>query len=126
MTMPTHEPQDAHARFAVAYNAGDLEGLLALYEPDAATVLEPERVVASTAAIREALEEFLALWGTIALATGTVVRAGELALLHGSWTLQGTGADGSPVSLGDRTSEVARRQADGSWRYVIGDPYSAD
>ena len=126
MTMPTHEPQDAHARFAAAYNAGDLEGLLALYEPDAAMVPEPGRVVAGTAAIREVLEGFLALRGTIALVTGTVVRAGDLALLHGTWTLQGTGADGSPVSLGGRTSEVVRRQADGSWRYVIDDPYSVD
>ena len=72
------------------------------------------------------LTQFLGLKGTIRLETKTVVQVGELALLHNEWALEGTGADGQPVALAGRTSEVARRQADGSWRYVIDNPYSVD
>jgi ketosteroid isomerase-like protein len=31
---------------------------------------------------------------------------------------------GSAVDLGGNTTEVVRRQADGTWRYVIDDPFS--
>ena len=43
----------------------------------------------------------------------------ELAYSSNTWSLTGTGADGNPVVLGATTAEVARRQADASWRYVI-------
>jgi ketosteroid isomerase-like protein len=48
-----------------------------------------------------------------------VVTVGDLAYLSNSWSLSGTGSDGEPVALGATTAEVARRQADGTWRYVI-------
>jgi ketosteroid isomerase-like protein len=36
------------------------------------------------------------------------------------------GEDGNPVELAMRSSEVVRRQADGSWRYVIDNPFTPD
>jgi len=39
--------------------------------------------------------------------------------LSNGWSLSGTEPDGTPVVLGATTAEVARRQADGTWRYVI-------
>jgi hypothetical protein len=68
---------------------------------------------------RAALQGFLALKGRITLETKLVVTVGELAYLANTWSLSGTGPDGNPVVLGATTAEVARRQADGSWRYVI-------
>ena len=67
---------------------------------------------------RAALQGFLALKGRITLDTKLVVTVGELAYLANTWSLTGTGPDGDPVVLG-ATAEGARRQADGSWRYVI-------
>ena len=34
-------------------------------------------------------------------------------------SLTGTSEDGSPIEMGAVTAEVARRQPDGSWLYVI-------
>ena len=42
-----------------------------------------------------------------------VINAGKVALTGG------TMPDGSPAELGATTAEVARRQADGTWLYVI-------
>jgi len=36
----------------------------------------------------------------------------------------GTGPDDSPVSTSSDTSEVIRKQSDGTWRYAIDDPLS--
>ena len=48
---------------------------------------------------------------------------GDLALLINEWTMQATGPDGSPVQLTATTSDVVRRQPDGSWRVAIDNPY---
>jgi ketosteroid isomerase-like protein len=69
--------------------------------------------------MRAALQGFLALKGRIRLDTKLVVTVGDLAYLANTWSLNGTGPDGNPVILGATTAEVARRQADGTWRYVI-------
>ena len=118
--MPATEPEQMHAEFEQAFNAGDLDGLMALYEPEAALVPQPGVVVAGTAGIRESLQWFLDRRGQITLSTTLVVRVGDLALLANRWSLKGgTMPDGSPAELGAATAEVARRQADGTWLYVI-------
>jgi ketosteroid isomerase-like protein len=69
--------------------------------------------------MRAALQAFLALKGHITLDTKLVVTVSDLAYLSNTWSLSGTGPDGNPVTLGATTAEVARRQADGTWRYAI-------
>ena len=106
------EPESIHRKFEAAFNAGDLDGLLALYEPDAVLIVEPGVVIDSMEGISGALQWFLSLGGQITLDT-------DLAYLANRWTLTGTGEDGEPFEMGSLTSEVAKRQPDGSWRYII-------
>jgi len=54
------------------------------------------------------------------LVTRFVVVADDVALLSNDWTMEGDG-----WSAAATTAEVARRQADGSWRYVIDNPFFA-
>jgi uncharacterized protein (TIGR02246 family) len=118
--MPATEPEQIHGLFEQAFNAGDVEALMALYEPDSALIPQPGAVVEGTAGIREALQWFLDRGGQISLDTKLVVRVGDLAFLSNRWSLSGgTMPDGSAAELGATTAEVARRQPDGSWLYVI-------
>jgi uncharacterized protein (TIGR02246 family) len=120
-------PVDAHRRFQEAFNAGDLEGLMALYEPDAVLVPQPgAEPVRGAQAIRAALAGFLALKGRLELGTRHVLRHGDIALLRSAWRLKGTGPDGKPVEMAHGSAEVVRRQADGSWRYIIDHPFGSD
>ena len=124
--MATHEPVEVHTGFARAFNAGDLDGLMALYEPEAVLGSESGEVAEGTDAIREALKGYLASGGKIQLETRYAIQSGDLALLSASWQLTGgTGPDGQPVEIRARSTEVARRQADGSWRYVVDHPFGA-
>jgi uncharacterized protein (TIGR02246 family) len=122
--MPDHGLHEIHRRFAEAFNAGNLDGLMKLYEPDAVLVSQTGEALAGTAAIREALGGFLALKGTITLGTRAAYTAGDVALLYGEYTLKGTGPDGNALELSGRTSEVIRRGSDGVWRYVVDNPNS--
>ena len=122
--MPAKHPDDMPATFEQAFNTGDIDQVLALYESDAVLVPEPGQVVHGLAAIREALQGFLALKLPIRLERKRVLVMGDIALVSSSWTLKGVGPDGSAVDLGGNTTEVIRRQVDDTWRYVIDDPFS--
>jgi uncharacterized protein (TIGR02246 family) len=118
--MPATEPEQIHGLFEQAFNAGDLEALMALYERDASLVPQPGMVAEGTAAIRDSLRWFIDRGGQIALDTKLVLRVGDLAFLSNRWSLTGgTMPDGSAAELGATTAEVARRQPDGTWLYVI-------
>jgi uncharacterized protein (TIGR02246 family) len=112
-------PSEMHREFERAFNAGDLDALLALYEPDAALIPQPGVVAVGLDEIGLALQGFLDLGGKINLDTKQVVTVGDLAYLTNRWSLTGTNPDGTPLEMGAVTAEVARRQDDGSWLYVI-------
>jgi uncharacterized protein (TIGR02246 family) len=118
---PARTPADIGRRFEDAFNAGDIEALMALYEEDCFLVPEPGSSVQGLDAIRGALEGFLALKATFKFEPATIVENGDVALIHARWNANGTGPDG-PVALTGYTSEVVRRQSDGSWKYMIDDP----
>jgi uncharacterized protein (TIGR02246 family) len=93
--MPARTPERIHRLFEEAFNAGDLDGLMELYEPDAALIAQPGSVAHGSEQARAALQGFLALKGRITLETKLVVTVGELAYLANAWSLSGTGPDGN-------------------------------
>jgi uncharacterized protein (TIGR02246 family) len=112
-------PAELHQRVEAAFNAGDVDALIDLYEPDARMLGEDGAVACGVDAIRAVWAGFTALGGHISLTTRYAVEADDLALLSNAWTFE---MDGSPVAS-SVTAEVARRQEDGSWRYIIDNPY---
>ena len=123
--MPVQDPRQLHQAWEKAYHDGDIDALVEFYEPDGTVFPQPESPVTGHAAIREALVPFVALRGQIQLRTIAVIENGDLALVYGDWSLTGgTDPDGNPVNMEGRSTEIMRRQPDGSWRDVIDDPYS--
>jgi len=119
------DPEDLHCVFAERVNAGDLEGLLALYENGAAFVAPHETNASGSDAIRARLEDLLAIAPEITPISSRSVIAGDIALLSNSSRITIGPGDGERAGLEGTSTEVARRQPDGSWRYVIDDPASA-
>ena len=120
--MPAMNPVEMDQLFGEALNSGNLEALLALYEPDASFNPEPGQEVHGTDAIRQALEGFLALNPTITLETKTLAQTNDVALCTANWHLTGSGPDG-PMELSGQSVEVARKQSDGSWLFIIDNPF---
>src|SRR3954449_9948462 len=117
---PLPNPSSSTACSSKRSTPGDVEALMALYEPDAALIPQPGALAEGTAAIRDSLRWFVDRRGRITLNTKLVVRVGDLAFLANRWSLAGgTMPDGSPAALGATTAEVARLQPDGTWLYVI-------
>lgn len=122
--MSVSQPADLHAAFVAAFNQGDVDALIDLYEPDGAFITSPGTVATGLVAIREAIVGLLAFQGRVTINTRWVTIVGDIALLHGDWNLPGTNpTDGSAILVEALDTEVARRQADGTWRFVIDDPF---
>jgi ketosteroid isomerase-like protein len=61
--------------------------------------------------------------GKLDLKVTRVLEAGGLAMVATTWTFAGTGPDRKPVNLAGQSADVLRRQPDGSWRFVIDNPW---
>jgi len=115
--MSAHKPSEIHTLFLDAFNRGDLEGLVALYEPGAVLVISGQTVVGREA-IREAYQRLLVRGGQMELETRAVIESGEgLAVLHSDWTLHSAEKRVSGLS-----TELVRRQPNGTWLFVIDEP----
>ncbi len=124
--MSAKTPEDLDALFARALNSGDIEGLMRLYEPQAALRPAPGQTIQGAAAIRETLTGFIGMKPTMSVDVKTIAQCGDIALTTARWKLDGTGADGKPVQMTGQSVEVSRRQADGSWRFVIDTPWGLE
>jgi ketosteroid isomerase-like protein len=59
--MFAHTPEEVHQLFAAAFEAHDLQALVALYAPDAVFLLSPGTMLVRRDAIREHFQTLLAL-----------------------------------------------------------------
>ncbi len=119
--MPAMKPVELDQMFGEALNSGNLEALLALYEPDASFNPEPGQEVHGKEAIRQALEGILAMNPRITLETKTLAQTSDVALCTANWHVTRNGPDG-PMELSGQSVEVARKQSDGSWLFIIDNP----
>ncbi|MCE2658129.1 MAG: nuclear transport factor 2 family protein [Rubrivivax sp.] len=119
----TQSPESVALAFARAFNARDLDALLALYPAGSVFVPAPGQALTTRDAIRQALQGFLAIGLPIAMTVRHVYGAGDTALLVVDWTIRGTGADGRSVDLSGTGTDVVRRDADGLWRYAVDNPF---
>jgi ketosteroid isomerase-like protein len=122
----TATPKEVLASIVAGINSGDLDGLVDLYEDKAAFASQPGSLAHGPAGVRAALGDFISMKGTLELEVTRVLEVDDLALVMGVWTFDGSGPDGAPVHLEARNADVLRRQRDGSWRFVIDNPWGTD
>lgn len=104
------QPEDLGRFFVERANAGDVEGLVALYEADGVLALSDGSTAVGEAEIRRFFQELLADRPTFEPGLRQpALRNGELALT-------------STKIPGGATAEVARRQPDGTWLWAIDQP----
>lgn len=104
-------PEDLGRMFIERANAGDVDGLVVLYEPGAVLAFPPGTITTGRQAIREVYADLLAKRPTF------VTEGQRPALVNGETALTSTRLPG-----GQATAEVAHRQPDGSWLWAIDQP----
>ncbi|MFZ0696178.1 MAG: nuclear transport factor 2 family protein [Nitrososphaeraceae archaeon] len=107
-------------------NAGDLDSLMMLYEANACFASQPGQLAKSPESVRQSLHSFIDFKGKLDLKVKRVLQASDLALVTTEWSFSGTGPDGNPVNMAAKSADVPRHQANGTWRFVIDNPWGTD
>jgi len=124
--MPAYNPAEIHSLFRHAFNLGDVEALIALYEPNAVLVVDG-KAVTGRESIRKALESFVARRGRMTLETRAVVESEQgLAVVYGGWVIEPQMGMGAETATRGLSTEVVRKQPDGTWLFVIDNPYTPE
>jgi uncharacterized protein (TIGR02246 family) len=121
-------PEEVLNSVTEGINAGDLDSLMTLYEADACFATQPGQLAKSLETIRQSLRGFTDINdGKFDLKVKRVLQASDLALVISEWSFTGTGPDGNPVNIAaQKSTEVLRQQADGTWRFVIDNPWGTE
>jgi len=108
MHKPAKKPNDLETFFVERANAGDVEGIVALYESNAILSCGDGEVVVGLDQIRKFFIDFLASRPQFTpSAQAPALCSGDLALTS------------SRLDNGDITAEIARRQPDGNWLWAV-------
>jgi ketosteroid isomerase-like protein len=122
----TSTPEKVLNAIVEGINSGKLESLLTLYEAEACFATQPGQLAKSPESISQSLSNFIDSKGKLDLKVKRVLQASDLALVTTEWSFSGTGPDGSPVNLSAKSADVLRQQSDGTWRFVIDNPWGTD
>jgi ketosteroid isomerase-like protein len=123
--MLPHQPEDWPALFTQHLKASDLDGVMALYEPDARFVARSGEATAGHERIRDALAGLVRAKMNLRSREIKAVTAGDVVLLYTDF--EGTALDpsGKRVESGYRAIEVLRLQPDGTWKLIVATPTAA-
>jgi len=113
--------EDAHKTLAAAFNTGDVQTVLKMYDFDGIIVPEPGKPVSGRAKFEEAIKSILAIKGKMDIKTVYCLQTGDLAVGRSEWSI----TDGNEVKVSAKGIEVMKQQADGTWKIVIDHAFGA-
>jgi ketosteroid isomerase-like protein len=113
--MAAKSPEEICRLFQQHMAAGDLDALVNLYDSEAVFLNQSGETKQGAAELREVLAPLAATQAKFEYHIRQIIQAGDIALMHTDWKTQ----SGVQYAL-----EIARRQPDGTWRWLIGDPFT--
>lgn len=119
-------PEEVLNSVVEGINTGNLDSLMMLYETDACFASQPGQLAKSPETIRQSLRSFIDMNGKLDLKVKRVLETSDVALVISEWSVSGTGPDGKHVNMAAKSADVLRQQADGTWCFVIDNPWGTD
>lgn len=116
--LPT-EPGDIIPSLVERFNSGDVNNQMAMYAPEAVFITNDGRTITDHAEIAAIIGRDIKLGLPLVTHVRHVFVAGDTAQIVVDWSIDGEGADGQPIHLAGPACDIARRGADGFWRYLI-------
>jgi uncharacterized protein (TIGR02246 family) len=120
MNLPTRA-QDAHATLAAAFNTGNVDTVLSMYDFNGIIVPEPGKPVSGREQFEEAIRAILSIKGKMEIKTVYCLQTGNLAVGRSEWNI----TDGQEVKISAKGIEVMKQQPDGTWKIVIDHAFGA-
>lgn len=116
--MAAKSPEEICQLFKQYMVAGDIDAVLSVYDRDAVILSESRELRKGEDALRQQLAPLAAAKATFDFTIKQVIQVDNIALMHTEWNVS------APQPMSVYAIEVARRQPDGTWRWLIGDPFT--
>jgi ketosteroid isomerase-like protein len=116
--MPAKSPEDICRLFKLYMAEGDLDSVLSIYDQRAVFLNQAREVTKDRQSLKQELAPLVALKPRFDFTIKQIVQADDIALMHTQWTVS------APQPMNVYAIEVARRQPDGTWCWLIGDPFT--
>jgi ketosteroid isomerase-like protein len=116
--MPARSPEEICRLFQQYMAEGDIDSVLSVYDLEAVFLNQSGEVKKGEEELRHELADFAASKAVFNFDIKQVIQSGDIALMHTKWKIS------SPQQMSVYAIEVARRQPDGTWRWLIGDPFT--
>jgi len=114
--------EDVHSALAAAFNTGDINAVLQVYDANGVIVAEPGNPVAGKEKFEAAVKAILAIKGKMEIKTVYCLQSGDTAVGRSEWSI----TEGTETKVSARGVEVMKRQADGVWRVIIDHAFGAE
>jgi len=121
MNLPTR-PEDAHATLAEAFNTGNVDTVMSMYDVTGIFVPEPGTSVSGKEKFEESIKAILSIKGKMQIKTVYCLRTGDIALGRSEWSI----VDGNEVKISAKGIEVMKQQPNGTWKIVIDQAFGAE
>ena len=114
--------EDAHGALAAAYNTGNFDTVMSMYDSSGIIVPEPGRPVSGEEKFENAVKAILSIKGKMEIKTVYCLQTGDVAVGRSEWNI----IDGSEVKVSAKGIEVMKQQPDGTWRVLIDHAFGAE
>ena len=115
------KPEDWPRQFEEQLNAGDLDGVMEL-KPEARFVTRAGETLVGHNAIRKAVSGLIVAKMQFHSRVVRAVIVDEIAQLYTDFEGTMVNGSGETVPVRNKAIEILRRQPDGSWKLIMGDP----
>lgn len=117
-------PAELLARLGEFIAARDIEGVMSIKDEGAAIVEWGGGLATTKEDVRRVYEDFFETNPDLKVNALQIVEADGLAIILGDYTLDYTNSNGAIVSVEGRFGDIVRQQPDGSWLYLLDNPYA--
>jgi uncharacterized protein (TIGR02246 family) len=118
--MSAKSPEEICRLFKQYMAMGDIDSVLDIvYDQDVVFLNQAGEAKKGREALRQEIAPFAAVKAVFDFHIKQVIEAGDIALMHTQWKVSS-----SHKQMSNYAIEVARRQSDGTWRWLIGDPFT--
>lgn len=122
MSLAITDPAALPILFQDALNAGDVDGVLALFAPGAAMRTVTGEHIVGAEALRAEIAGTVAAHGRLTNVQRHTLVGAETALLVTDWTMEIDGPDGERIAPTGTTANIARQDAAGAWHFTLLNP----
>ena len=112
---------DVHAALANAFNTGDVDTVMSMYDAAGIIVPEPGKPVSGKQKFQEAVKGILFIKGVMEIKTVYCLQTGPIAVGRSEWSI----TDNGDVKISAKGIEVMQQQPDGSWKIIIDHAFGA-